>query len=143
MPIQNFHAVVYKDALNDSWAIYCVECDVASQGDSPEHALDMIREAMELHFEEYDEEIVAQVDNEVGSAPLLMPFQADVAAFPEKLPPEDANNLMNPKVLQAFLRQAGCRSPTSRRLLALNPMTKCELLIPRLVNVPLAWGAAS
>jgi predicted RNase H-like HicB family nuclease len=107
MPVQTFHAVLYKDARNDSWAVYCVEYDVASQGDSPEHALAMIREAMELHLEEYDQAIIDQIDNEVGSLPLLLPFEADVPAFPEKAPIENASDLMNPKVLQAILRQAG------------------------------------
>jgi predicted RNase H-like HicB family nuclease len=107
MPVQTFHAVVHKDARNDSWAVYCVEYDVASQGDSPEHALLMIREAMELHFEEYDQDIVDQVDNKVGSPPLLVQFQADVPAFPDRAPAEGASDLMNPKVLQAILRQAG------------------------------------
>ena len=107
MPRQTFHAVIYKDARNDQWVAFCVEYDVATQGDNPEHALEMIQEAMELHFEDADAEIVSHVDNEVGSQPLLLPFEADVPAFPLKEAVDEPNDLMNPKVVQAILRQAG------------------------------------
>lgn len=107
MPRQTFHAVIYKDARNDRWVAFCVEYDVATQGDNPEHALEMIQEAMELHFEDADAEIVSHVDNEVGSPPLLLAFEADVPAFPLKEPVDEPDDLMNPKVVQAILRQAG------------------------------------
>ena len=55
MAKQEVHVVVYKDADSDQWVVTCLEYDVASQGDSEEHALEMIREALELYLEDLDE----------------------------------------------------------------------------------------
>ncbi len=56
MAKQQVHVVVYKDAQSDQWIVECIEYGVASQGDSVDHALEMIREAVELHLEDRDEE---------------------------------------------------------------------------------------
>ena len=55
MAKQEVHVVVYKDADSDQWVVTCLEYDVASQGDSEQHALEMIREALELYLEGLDE----------------------------------------------------------------------------------------
>ena len=54
MTKQKIHAVIYKDAESDQWVAVCLEFDVASQGDSEEHAKEMIKEAVELHLEDVD-----------------------------------------------------------------------------------------
>ncbi len=51
---QTVHAVIYKDAESDQWVAHCIEYDVATQGDSEEHAIAMIKEAVELHLEDRD-----------------------------------------------------------------------------------------
>ena len=51
---QTIHAVIYKDAESDRWVAHCIEYDVATQGDSEEHAIAMIKEAVELHLEDRD-----------------------------------------------------------------------------------------
>ena len=58
MSEQTIHAVIYKDADSDQWVAICLEYDVASQGDSEEHAKEMIREAVELHLEDISKEEV-------------------------------------------------------------------------------------
>ena len=50
MTEQTLHAVIYKDAESDQWVALCLEYDIATQGDSEEHALEMIQEAVELHL---------------------------------------------------------------------------------------------
>ena len=52
MSKQEVHVVVYKDADSDQWVVECLEYGVATQGDSVEHALAMIKEAVELHLED-------------------------------------------------------------------------------------------
>ena len=44
--------MIYKDAESDQWVAVCLEYDVASQGDSEEHAKAIIKEAVELHLED-------------------------------------------------------------------------------------------
>ena len=56
MSEQTIHAVIYKDADSDQWVAVCLEYNVASQGDSEEHAKEMIKEAVELHLEDVSKE---------------------------------------------------------------------------------------
>ena len=56
MTTQTVHAVIYKDADSDQWVAICLEYNVASQGDSEEHAKAMIKEAVELYLEDLDAE---------------------------------------------------------------------------------------
>ena len=63
MSEQTIHAVIYKDADSDQWVAVCLEYDVTTQGDSEEHAKEMIKEAVELHFEgmgKHDFEVLYQ-----------------------------------------------------------------------------------
>jgi predicted RNase H-like HicB family nuclease len=46
---QTFTATVWQEG--DWFVAQCLEVDVASQGESPQEALDNLREALELHFE--------------------------------------------------------------------------------------------
>ncbi|HXK32820.1 MAG TPA: type II toxin-antitoxin system HicB family antitoxin [Dehalococcoidia bacterium] len=55
MPPQTIHAVIYKDAAGDQWVAQCIEYDVVTQGDSREHAVAMIKEAVELYLEDVSE----------------------------------------------------------------------------------------
>jgi len=63
---RGFSAVIW---LEDDWYIaQCLEVDVASQGRSREEALDNLREALELYFEDPRPGIipeVVQIDAEV------------------------------------------------------------------------------
>lgn len=81
MGTREFHAVVYKGRATDQWVAFCVEYDIASQGDSPEHALEMIQEAVEGHFELASRESLEQIDNEVGSEPVLKKFSVRAPAL--------------------------------------------------------------
>jgi predicted RNase H-like HicB family nuclease len=45
-----FTALVWQEG--DQFVSQCMEIDIASQGDTVEEALDMLREALELYFEE-------------------------------------------------------------------------------------------
>ena len=51
MSTETIHAVIYKDADSDQWVAVCLEYDVATQGDSEEHAKDMTREEIELLYQ--------------------------------------------------------------------------------------------
>jgi len=55
MAKQQVHVLVFKDPESDQWVVECLEYGVASQGDNVEHALEMIKEAVELHLEGRDE----------------------------------------------------------------------------------------
>jgi predicted RNase H-like HicB family nuclease len=80
---KTLHAVIYKDAIDDQWVAVCVEYDIATQGDSPEHALEMIQEAVQLHLEDIPQEALEQIDNEVGSEPVIRSFTVRAPAFLE------------------------------------------------------------
>jgi len=56
MSEQTIHAVIFKDAESDQWVAVCLEYDVTTQGDSEEHAKEMIKEAVELHIEDMTQE---------------------------------------------------------------------------------------
>ncbi|MCH7718282.1 MAG: type II toxin-antitoxin system HicB family antitoxin [Chloroflexi bacterium] len=53
---QKIHAVIFKDADSDQWVAVCLEYDVTTQGDSEEHAKEMIAEAVGLHLKEIGKE---------------------------------------------------------------------------------------
>ena len=81
MDKKELHAVVYKAQEGDDWVAFCVEYDIASQGTSPEHALEMIQEAVELHFEGITREQIEHIDNEVGSEPVMKTFSIRAPAL--------------------------------------------------------------
>jgi predicted RNase H-like HicB family nuclease len=81
MGTKQLHAVVYKDAHSDQWVASCVEYAITTQGDSEAHALEMIAEAVELHFEDAAPEVIDQVDNEVGSEPVIRTFVISAPAL--------------------------------------------------------------
>ncbi len=66
---QKVHIVLWQEG--DQWVAWCLEYDVASQGDSEEHALAMIREAVELHIEDMTREELERVSIPVDSFPLV------------------------------------------------------------------------
>jgi predicted RNase H-like HicB family nuclease len=69
MSQQKVHIVLWKE--DDQWVAWCIEFDVASQGDNEEHALAMIQEAVELHTEDMSPEEVEQVYIPVDSPPIV------------------------------------------------------------------------
>jgi predicted RNase H-like HicB family nuclease len=72
---KTLHALVYKDSASDQWVAVCVEYAIASSGKSEAHALDMIREAVELHLEDLTREELDRIDNCVGSEPQIFQFK--------------------------------------------------------------------
>ena len=66
---QKIHAVIFKDADSDQWVATCLEYDVTTQGDSEEHAKEMIKEAVELHLEEMGKEDFELLYQAIEGAP--------------------------------------------------------------------------
>jgi len=56
MAKQKVHVVIYKDNESEQWVASCLEYDVATHGDNEEHAIQMIKEAVELHIEDMSAE---------------------------------------------------------------------------------------
>jgi predicted RNase H-like HicB family nuclease len=81
MTKKTLHAVIYKDAGSDQWVAQCLEYEIATQGDSEEHALAMIQEAVELHLEDLDRDQLDDIDNEVGSEPIVRTFKIRAPAI--------------------------------------------------------------
>lgn len=69
MAQQKVHVVLWKDG--DQWVAWCLEYDVASQGDSEQHAMAMIQEAVELHIEDMTSEELEQTFIPVESTPIV------------------------------------------------------------------------
>ena len=69
MAEQGVHVVLWRDG--DHWVAWCLEYDVASQGDSEEHAMEMIHEAVELHIEDMTAEELERAFIPVDSEPLV------------------------------------------------------------------------
>ena len=57
--VQTFTVKLWKEG--DWYVAQCVEVDVASQGETEQEALDNIREALQLHFEEPRPTAIPQV----------------------------------------------------------------------------------
>jgi predicted RNase H-like HicB family nuclease len=66
---QTIHAVIYKDAESDQWLAVCLELDVVTQGDSEEHAKEMIKEAVELQLEDVDKDELDMVFQPIEGQP--------------------------------------------------------------------------
>ncbi len=69
MAQQKVHVVLWLEG--DQWVAWCLEYDVASQGDSQEHALAMIQEAVELHIEDMTVEELERASIPVESPPIV------------------------------------------------------------------------
>jgi predicted RNase H-like HicB family nuclease len=74
MANQSVHAVIYKDPYSDQWVAACLEYRLTTQGDSAEHALEMIQEAVELHLEDMSKEDIERIYVPVGSEPIVRKF---------------------------------------------------------------------
>ncbi|MBM2826881.1 MAG: hypothetical protein HW403_945 [Dehalococcoidia bacterium] len=66
---QDVHVVLWRDG--DQWVAWCLEYDVASQGDSENHAMAMIQEAVELHIEDMTSEELDRAFIPVDSTPIV------------------------------------------------------------------------
>jgi predicted RNase H-like HicB family nuclease len=80
MAKQSVHAVIYKDGRSDRWVAHCLEYDVGTLGDNPEHALEMIQEAVELHLEDLTAEELAKLFIPVGSEPTVRSLEIHAPA---------------------------------------------------------------
>ena len=69
MSKQQVHVVVFKDAESDQFVVECLEYDVTTQGDSVEHALALIKEAVELHLEDMTETQLEMLYQEIEGEP--------------------------------------------------------------------------
>jgi predicted RNase H-like HicB family nuclease len=69
MAEQTVHAVIFKDAGSDQWVAVCLEYNVVSQGDTEEHAKEMIKEAVELHLEDMSAEELQAVYQPIEGPP--------------------------------------------------------------------------
>ena len=81
MEAKQLHAVVYKGEGSGQWVAFCIEYDIASQGNSEKDALEMLREAVELHLDDISREEIEQIDNEVGSEPVIKKFTVRAPAL--------------------------------------------------------------
>jgi predicted RNase H-like HicB family nuclease len=81
MAQRELHGVIYRGLASGDWVAFCVEYDISSQGDSPEHALEMLAEAVEGHFEVASPEAIESIDNEVGSEPVIKKFSIHAPAL--------------------------------------------------------------
>lgn len=52
MSEQEIHGVAFLDGPSGQWVVICLEYGVVTQGDSEEHAFEMLKEAVELHLED-------------------------------------------------------------------------------------------
>jgi len=71
MPKQKVHVIIYRDAEGDQWVAHCLEYDVTTQGDNEEHALAMIKEAVELHIEDMTTAELERIYVPVDSMPVV------------------------------------------------------------------------
>ena len=70
---QKFNATVWREG--DWFVAQCLEVDVASQGKTEQEALQNLREALELHFEEPQATItphVTTVEAEISAKPYAL-----------------------------------------------------------------------
>jgi predicted RNase H-like HicB family nuclease len=84
MAMRDLHAVVCRGEGSGAWVAFCVEYDIASQGDSEQQALEMLTEAVELHLEDITPEQLEVIDNEVGSVPVIKRFSVNAPAILHK-----------------------------------------------------------
>jgi predicted RNase H-like HicB family nuclease len=66
---QKVHVVLWQDG--DQWVAWCLEYDVASQGNSEQHAMEMIQEAVELYIEDMTREELEEEFIPVESTPVV------------------------------------------------------------------------
>jgi predicted RNase H-like HicB family nuclease len=67
---QEVHGVVFKDAPSGQWVAMCLEYDVVTQGDSEDHAFEMLKEAVEIHLAGIDPLELEQSHQPVDSEPV-------------------------------------------------------------------------
>jgi len=71
MSTQTVHVVVYKDAEDDIWLATCLEYGITTQGKSPEHAEEMIKEAVELSLEDRPPEDIEALFQPIDGEPTV------------------------------------------------------------------------
>lgn len=81
MGTKTLHAVVYKDAGSDQWVAACLELEVSTQGDSEEHALEMLQEAVELQLEEVSESYLDMLFQPIEGDPKLRTISVSAPAL--------------------------------------------------------------
>jgi predicted RNase H-like HicB family nuclease len=65
------HAVIFQDGESEDWVAMCLELDVVTQGDSEEHAKEMLKEAVELHLEDLSREDLETLFQPIHGEPKL------------------------------------------------------------------------
>lgn len=61
----------------DAYVVHCPELEVTSQGDSFDHAMEMIKEAVALTLEDMTPEELA---DQIHPTPALVPFEVQLSA---------------------------------------------------------------
>jgi predicted RNase H-like HicB family nuclease len=77
MAEQKVHVVVFKSGENDHWIAQCLEIDVSTFGDSYEHALEMAKEAIELHIEDMTKEDLDTLYQPIEGEPRVQSISID------------------------------------------------------------------
>jgi predicted RNase H-like HicB family nuclease len=73
--------VIYKDAESDGWLATCLEFGVTTQGDTAEHAAEMIKEAVQLHIEDMTADELDTLYQPVAGAPVVKEISIDAPAL--------------------------------------------------------------
>jgi predicted RNase H-like HicB family nuclease len=68
---QTIHAVVFKDAHSDQWVAMSLEYDITTQGDSEDHAVTMLREAIQLYLDELGNEEAQLLHQSIEGEPRI------------------------------------------------------------------------
>jgi predicted RNase H-like HicB family nuclease len=84
MATETVHAVIYKSGESDHWVAVCLEYNVASQGDSEEHAKAMIKEAVELHLEDMTREEIELLYQPIEGEPRVHELSINARSLPAK-----------------------------------------------------------
>ena len=79
MPKQIIHVVVYKSGESDHWLATCLDYGVTTQGDSAEHAAEMIKEAVELYLEDREPDEVEAIYQPIEGDPIVREVAIDAA----------------------------------------------------------------
>jgi predicted RNase H-like HicB family nuclease len=79
MSKQTIHVVLYKSGEGDQWLATCLDYGVTTQGDSAEHAAEMIKEAVELYLEDREPREIEAIHQPIEGDPIVRRVAIDAA----------------------------------------------------------------
>jgi predicted RNase H-like HicB family nuclease len=68
---EDIHAVVFEDPVSHQWIGMCLEYDVVTQGDSEDHAVAMVKEAVELLMAGESPQAMKEARQPVAGTPVV------------------------------------------------------------------------